>query len=188
MRTLFNPPHNLTTFREIQKAGYEGVRAALDEARTQHRQKTAEQIVGLADFFTESGEFKNMGDSDTSLEEVRKSCDHDAEKERQKLQHIKGLAKTGLDIFGRRIQGLWGEWYPFGDERTLGALAKLGLPGDAVALKELVEGEWKSLDVPEEITGQSEERQRKVFVRILERAIGSELEGNLEDMKKAALD
>lgn len=186
IRTLFNPPHDLTTLAAIRKAGYDGVRAALDEARTQHRQKTAEQLVALADFVV-GGE--SMDGKDTSLEAVREAAGHDAEKERELLQSgIKGLAKTGLDIFGRRIQGHWAEWYPFGDERSLGATGRLGLPEDAQALSKLLEGHWKSLDVPTNLLGKDDEKKRRAFVRILERAVGADLEGSLDEVKRTALE
>ncbi len=55
----------------------EGCRKALDRARTQHRQKTAEELVGLADAVVES---LGDGEDDVSLERVRKECDHDVEK------------------------------------------------------------------------------------------------------------
>ena len=48
IRTIFNEPHKLNTPRAIRAIGIDGCRAALDEARTQHRQKTAEQLVLLA--------------------------------------------------------------------------------------------------------------------------------------------
>lgn len=48
IRTIFNDPHSLTTPQAIRAKGKDGCRAALDEARTQHRQKTAEELVLLA--------------------------------------------------------------------------------------------------------------------------------------------
>lgn len=186
IRTLFNPPHNLNTLRALRKAGYGGVRAALDEARTQHRQKTAEQLVNLAELFVGS---EGVDEDDSSLEHVRKASEHDPEKERDLLQSkVKGLAKMGLDIFGRRIQGVWEEWYPFGDEKSLQATEKLGLPGDAEELQKIVEGKWADLNVPDDLSGSEDEKKRKVFVRILERAVGAELEGDLDEVKNAALE
>ena len=48
IRTIFNEPHNLNTPQAIRAQGQDGCRAALDDARTQHRQKTAEELVLLA--------------------------------------------------------------------------------------------------------------------------------------------
>ena len=53
IRTLFNDPHQLNTPKAIKSAGKDGCRVALDEARTQHRQKTADELVLLADAVTE---------------------------------------------------------------------------------------------------------------------------------------
>lgn len=77
IRTLFNDPHNLTSPKKIRDAGFESVRKALDEARTQHRQKTAEELVLLADAVVEH---LGDGEDDVSLERVRGECGHDWEK------------------------------------------------------------------------------------------------------------
>ena len=53
IRTIFNEPHNLNTPQAIRAKGRDGCRAALDEARTQHRQKTAEELVLLANVVCE---------------------------------------------------------------------------------------------------------------------------------------
>ena len=79
IRTLFNEPYQLTTPKAIRDAGFEGVRKALDEARTQHRQKTAEEIGILANAVVETfGE----GDEDVKMEKLRKECGHNFEKAR----------------------------------------------------------------------------------------------------------
>ena len=52
IRTLLNPPYAFSTPEKLKEAGFEGVRKALDEARTQHRQKTAEELVGLGEAVT----------------------------------------------------------------------------------------------------------------------------------------
>ncbi len=77
IRTLFNEPYHFTTPKRIREAGFEPVRKALDEARTQHRQKTAEELVLLADAVVEH---LGDGDEDVSLERVRRECDHDWDK------------------------------------------------------------------------------------------------------------
>lgn len=184
IRTLLNPPHNLMSPMMIRDIGAEGVRQALDKARTQHRQRTAEEIVLLADAVTNT-----LGEDhyDVSLERVREECGHDREKERAMLQrNIKGMGSTGLDIFGRRIQGSWGEWYPFADQKTLNALEAIGLPADADELKDMLDEHRKEL-VVDDVIGDGEERKRRVFVRVLERTVGAQLEGNLEEMKTEAL-
>ena len=98
-------------------------------------------------------------------------------------KNIKGLGSTGLDIFFRRVQSTWKEAYPFVDSKTSNALEKLGLPGDAKKLKELLDEKWKDLNT-EVVTGNDdEEKRRRAFVRILERAVGADLEGNTDTVK-----
>ena len=184
IRTIFNPPYELTTPKKIREAGNEGCRKALDEARTQHRQKTAEELVLLAEAVIRS---LGHGDEDVSLERVREESGHDYEKEMKMLRrNVKGLGKTGLDIFGRRIQGVWLKFYPFVDQRTLAAVEKLGLPASAEKLRNLLEEKWEELDV-EDIEAKDEaEKRRKAYVRILERAVGADLEGNIDSIKSQA--
>ncbi len=185
IRTLLNPPYNLMSPKLIKDIGVEGVHQALEQARTQHRQKTAEEIVLLADAVTNS-----LGEDhfDVSLEKLREVCGHDMEKERTLIQkQVKGIGKTGLDIFARRIQGSWGEWYPFADHRTLDALKNLGLPGDTQQLKAVLDENWDKLRT-DDVIGDGEESKRRVFVRVLERAIGAQLEGKLDEMKAKAVE
>lgn len=91
IRTVFNEPYSFTTPRKIREAGYEGVRKALDEARTQHRQKTAEELLILANAAVDT-----LGDGDeedVTLEEVREGGAHEFEKVRTspKPQRITSL-------------------------------------------------------------------------------------------------
>ncbi|KAI4257840.1 MAG: hypothetical protein LQ352_001490 [Teloschistes flavicans] len=183
IRTLFNEPHNFTTPKKIREAGFEPVRKALDEARTQHRQKTAEELVLLADAVAEH---LGDGEEDVALERVRRECGYDWPKEKEMMKtHVKGLGKTGLDIFARRIQAVWLEPYPFADQRTLSGLQKLGLPGTAEELKKLVDDHWAELDV-KSYPGDEEEKKRRAFVQVLERAVGVDLEGNADAVKAEA--
>ncbi|KAL8703430.1 MAG: hypothetical protein Q9201_003401 [Fulgogasparrea decipioides] len=183
IRTLFNEPHEYTTPKKIRDAGFEPIRKALDEARTQHRQKTAEELVILADAVVD-----HLGDSedDVSLERVRRECGYDWPEEREMLKsHVKGLGKTGLDIFARRIQAQWPELYPFADHRTLSGLQKLGLPHTAEELRKLLDEHWIDLDV-KAFRGDEDEKKRRVFVQILERAVGVDLEGNADVVRAEA--
>jgi len=181
IRTIFNPPFEFTTPKKIREAGNEGCREALDKARTQHRQKTAEELVILADAVVE---YLGTDEDDVSLDRVREESDHDTTRERAMLKkHVKGLGKTGLDIFGRRIQAVWPEFYPFIDEKTSTAVQKLGLPGSADNLRELIEQHWKELELEDIVAQDAEEKKRKAFVTILERAVGADLEHNIESIK-----
>ena len=181
IRTVFNPPYEFVTPKKIREAGAEGCRQALDKARTQHRQKTAEELVLLADAVVNN---LGSGDEDVSLERVRKDGGHDCEKTREMLRkNVKGLGKTGLDIFGRRIQGVWPSFYPFVDQRTLAAVEKLGMPGSAKELRNVLDENWEKLEVKKIEAKDEEEKKRKAFVRILERAVGADLEGNIDSLK-----
>lgn len=185
IRTIFNAPYEFTTPKKIREAGNEGCREALDKARTQHRQRTAEELVLLADAVVNS---LGYGDEDVSLERVREESEHDYEREREMLRkNVKGLGKTGLDIFARRIQGVWPKVYPFVDQRTLAAAEKLGLPGSAEELSDMLDEHWKELDVKDIEAKDEEEKKRKAFVRILERAVGADLEGNVDSVKSEAV-
>lgn len=184
IRTIFNAPYEFTTPKKIREAGNDGCREALDKARTQHRQKTAEELVLLADAVVNS---LGYGDEDVTLKRVREESEHDYEREREMLRkNVKGLGKTGLDIFGRRIQAVWPNFYPFVDQRTLAAVEKLGLPGSAEGLRDTLEENWEKLEVKDVEAKDEEERKRRVFVRILERAVGADLEGNIDSIKSEA--
>ncbi|KAL8831666.1 MAG: hypothetical protein Q9191_000744 [Dirinaria sp. TL-2023a] len=200
IRTIFNDPHNFTTPKAILKAGAEGRRQALDDAKTQHRQKTAEELGLLADLANGT---LGDGEDDVSLEKVRIDGQHDQEKvskvngdlslhltspqEREILRkNVKGLGKTGLDIFGRRIQGIWPAFYPFVDQRTAAALEKLGLPADAEDLDKLLTERWEEFEIRDIDAKDDDEKKRKAFVRVLERAIGADLEGNTDAFKTKA--
>lgn len=183
IRTILNPPYNLSKPQTLLQADEEGIRKALEQARTRHRQKTAMELKTLAEVIKNGlGE----DEEDVSLTRVRRETISNQDQEREFLRkNIKGLGKTGLDIFGRRIQSLWVEWYPFIDGRTSAALEKIGLPADAEELRDLIEKNWKELDT-KNIDGDENEKERRVFVRVLERAVGVDLEGNVDEFHRAA--
>ncbi|KAI4166207.1 MAG: hypothetical protein LQ342_000093 [Letrouitia transgressa] len=176
IRTIFNDPYSFATPRKIREAGYEGVRKALDEARTQHRQKTAEELLILANAVVDT-----LGDGDeedVTLEKVRKDSAHELEKEKEILRKsIKGLGKTGLEIFARRIQAQWPEVYPYADTRTLSALNKIGLPNKVESLAKMLDENWGQLGV-KDVEGDIDTQKRKALARVLERAVELDLEGN----------
>ncbi|KAK1051686.1 hypothetical protein LTR74_016728 [Friedmanniomyces endolithicus] len=100
--------------------------------------------------------------------------------------NVKGLGKTGLSIFFRRVQWLWDESYPFIDDRTVESLRKLGLPEDGEELRELIELHWGELDTKNLAGDDDSMRKRRALVTVLERAIGSDLEGKHEALLEAA--
>ena len=84
------------------------------------------------------------------------------------------------------MQGAWEEAYPFVDHRTADALSKLGLPSGAEELRTLLEEKWTELET-DDVTGSNDEiKKREAFVRVLERAVGADLEGNIADILKEA--
>jgi len=50
------------------------------------------------------------------------------------------------------------------------------LPGSAVELKQLIEEKWSELKLHDIKGVDEEDKRRKVFVRVLERAVGADLE------------
>lgn len=77
IRTIFNDPWKLNTPESLREAGPDGRRKALDEARTQHRQKTADELGLLAGVLVDK-----LGDDedDVAMERVRRECNYDVEK------------------------------------------------------------------------------------------------------------
>lgn len=176
IRTIFNPPYEFTTAKAIREAGAEKRHQALWDAKTQHKQKTVEEMELLAEAF--DGEGKDA----TDLEHVRKEAEYDVEKEREILKKsIKGLGQTGLDIFFRRIQWTWSKAYPFVDKRTAASLDKIGLPSEGEELEEALDEVWS--DIKKNFNGKDEgEAKRKALVLALERAIGADLESKTDDV------
>lgn len=187
MRTILNAPYNFNHPKSIIDAGKEKRQQALEDARTQHRGKTSEEL-GLAAEVIASKFTKDNDTTDASLERLREQGHHDWDNERDLLQHnIKGLGKTGLDILCRRLQGhQFTELYPFTDERSSRGLVKLGLPKDADKLLKLLEQHWSKLDTKSLVGNDEDSKKRKAFTLILERVLGAELESTLDQVMLAA--
>ncbi|KAI7087147.1 hypothetical protein KC356_g4381 [Hortaea werneckii] len=186
IRTILNPPYNFTSAKAVQDAGNEKHIQAVWDARTQHKEKTAGEIGMIADVVLEK--FTADGDKNgTQLERVRTECNKDVEKEREMLKsNIKGLGRTGLDIFFRRVQWQWEAGYPFVDGRSAQSLHKLGLPDEGEELHKLIEQHWEKLET-EQLAGEDEKaKKRRALVIVLERATGADLEGKSEAVVEAA--
>ena len=178
IRTIFNDPYNFTTPKALQEAGFDRRLQALWDARTQHKDKTATQLGQVADTVAEK--FSKGNAKDTSLEGVREAAQKDMDEESDFLtSNIKGIGKTGMSIFFRRIQWLWAECYPYIDERTEQALIELGLPPEPEEVKKLVEENWNSISKGIAEGRDLETRKRRAFVIALERATGAGLESNV---------
>ncbi|KAI7186383.1 hypothetical protein KC363_g6611 [Hortaea werneckii] len=186
IRTILNPPYNFTSAKAVQDAGNEKHIQAVWDARTQHKEKTAGEIGMIADVVLEK--FTADGDKNgTQLERVRTECNKDVEKEREMLKsNIKGLGRTGLDIFFRRVQWQWEAGYPFVDGRSAQSLHKLGLPDEGEELHKLIEQHWEKLET-KQLAGEDEKaKKRRALVIVLERATGADLEGKSEAVLEAA--
>ncbi|KAK0860673.1 hypothetical protein LTR87_017237 [Friedmanniomyces endolithicus] len=179
IRTVLNEPYNFSSAKATRDAGSEKRHQALWDARTQHKDKTAEQIGSLAEVVMER--FTSGDDEEGSrMQRVREECEGDVAKEREYMQKsIKGLGKTGLSIFFRRVQWLW-------NASTVESLRKLGLPEDGEELRELIEMNWGELETKDLAGDDEPQRKRRAFVTVLERAIGSDLEGKHEALLEAA--
>ncbi|CAD0087754.1 unnamed protein product [Aureobasidium vineae] len=184
IRTILNAPYSFTTPSAIISAGKEKRHQALDDAKTQHKDKTAEQIGLVADVV--SHKF-SKNDSDTSLDKLREQASKGWDMERDLLQeNIKGVGKTGLDIFFRRVQWLWPEAYPFVDERSSRGIEKLGLPKHPDELAKVLDRYWAKLDTSNLAKGDRDMQKRRAFVVICERATSADLEGKSDAILEAA--
>ncbi|KAI5236710.1 hypothetical protein E4T42_09379 [Aureobasidium subglaciale] len=184
IRTILNDPYSFTTPAAIISAGKEKRHKALEDAKTQHKDKTAEQIGLVADVVAHKF---CKDDKDTSLEKLREQASKGWDMERDLLQeNIKGVGKTGLDIFFRRVQWLWPEAFPFVDERSSRGIEKLGLPRHPDELAKVLDRYWAKLDTSHLVDGDKETKKRRAFVVICERATAADLEGKSDAILESA--
>jgi hypothetical protein len=204
IRTLMNPPWSYTSPKallnpsnrpektpkdgEAAKLAADGgggeparvVYMALEQARTQHKAKTASQLIGLAE--TCISEFCES-DGDVGLLKLRKQVEDagdDAGKVLEDLikKNVKGLGQTGAEIFRRRLQGCagWKAVGPFVDARTENVLERMGLSHDADELfKQVEETDVKSGD-----------SKWQTFVIVMERAVEADLQGVVDQVMERA--
>jgi len=225
IRTLLNPPWNYTTPAAVLRPKYtpdisdlrdgeaarlaadggggdaaQTVYKALEEARTQHKAKTASQLVGLAEVC--AAEFCE-GDEDAALSKLRQMV-QDAGGEAGNVfedavkSKVKGVGKTGVEIARRRLQGVerWEGLGPFVDARTKGVLERMGVSGDAEQVWELVVGCVDGGDVDGvevagdggegKLKGGSDRAKWKAFVTVLERAVEADLAGKVDEVLEQA--
>ncbi|KAI5194786.1 hypothetical protein E4T39_08518 [Aureobasidium subglaciale] len=184
IRTILNDPYSFTTPAAIISAGKEKRHQALEEAKTQHKDKTAEQIGLVADVVAHKF---CKDDKDTSLDKLREQASKGWDMERDLLQeNIKGVGKTGLDIFFRRVQWLWPEAFPFVDERSSRGIEKLGLPKHPDELAKVLDRYWAKLNTSHLVGGDKETKKRRAFVVICERATAADLEGKSDAILESA--
>lgn len=73
------------------------------------------------------------------LRRLRRTAEHEPDRERALLKEFKGIGDVGADIFFREVQVAWDEHYPFADRRALTSSARLGLADNAEGLAQLVD-------------------------------------------------
>lgn len=172
IRTVLNAPYKFSSSVAIKIAGPEKVKQALRDIRSQHRGKVAEEIDVIAEAISNNNWHNDLG-------KLRKLSKSSVEAEREVVRRsIKGLGKTGLDIFYRRLQWQWEEAFPFVDGRTQTCLEKFGLPKRPETLARMIEVRWADLGIEDQERYSSEEKRRRAFVLVLERALGAEVQKN----------
>ena len=186
-RTLLNAPYSFNDPVAIVKAGHDRVYASLEDAKTQHRQKTAVYLFDMAQAFEDGDaldflkEMVNEKGPQGVIDQIGKT--------------VTGIGKTGAEIFCRRIQAVegWGDAvWPFADGRALEALKQLDVEvKDASELQEMVEtivdfDKVGDMGLNKAPNMDMEQQVQVEFVVLLERAVGATLEGKVEQVKKMA--
>ena len=186
IRTILNAPYNFNGAKALKDAGDEKRLKSVYDARTQHKDKTAAQMGTMADAVLDN--FTASDDKDgTQMGKLLADSGDDMDKASSALkEHIKGLGMTGLEIFFRRVQWLWTSAYPNIDGRTADSLRVLGLPQDGQELVDLIKKHWKDVKSSDLAGKDEEEKRRRAFVLILERATGAQLEHKIDAVLGAA--
>lgn len=202
--TLLNKPYYFRTVQDLLEADNEGRRAALWEARTQHKEKTAEQLGNLAQGLVSlCGE--KQADSltsvlDQALENTSDKSDSFAVAEQIKTsltKEINGLGPGGVDIFLRRIQAQWHQVFPFADKRTLETAVQFKLidskdldQGVQNATKKLAAKIAEHVGFPLDKANKSDDEEAECgrwwLVRTLDVLIGLDVEKKVPEALKLA--
>lgn len=180
-RTLLNEPYAFCTPEKLHAAGQDGILQALEEARTQHRQKTAEYLALMGERYVgcsgdgegkAKSESKSTSDSDAWCRRRGGIPDSSAMRELQRRSNeggdpratieyikktVKGMGETGAQIFCRRVQACegWGAaLWPYADARSIDALREIGIEvAGAEGLLEMMDGKDGGLGLHEEEKG-----------------------------------
>lgn len=128
--------------RELFAAGYttpSAMRAASWQDRVdalgrghyrRYDERTATMLEEQADYLLR----RWKGD----LRRLREDASDDPAQIRKLLTEFKGIGPTGADIFLREVQAVWPSVGPYVDNRVRDAAKRLGLPGSADELADLV--------------------------------------------------
>jgi hypothetical protein len=133
--------------RALNEAGY----ARVDE-------RTATMLGDVVDVL--------LRDYGGDLRRLRREADGDPRTVLRLLKRFKGIGDVGASIFCREAQIAWDELYPFADGKALAAARRLGLPGTAEGLAELVD--------------------RDAFPRLVAALVSADLAHDLDALKQAA--
>ena len=202
IRTLLNPPYSFTTPEAVVKAGEKKVWEGLEDAKTQHRQKTAAYVHGMADEFVDDNK-GGKGKREMMFELSEKANDEGSGGVVEFIKaNIKGMGPTGAEVFCRRVQCVdgWGEAvWPYVDGKARDALSEVGIKvKDADELQSMVESQvdWRKVGdmglneralAKGELSGEEMDVQvQSEFVVLVERALGCVLQGKVAEMRKAA--
>jgi hypothetical protein len=179
IRTILNAPYGFRNPVAIKTAGHKKVLEALNVARTP---QTAEEI----DFLAETISSNNWHND---LSKLRIYARNGIESEREILRrNIKGLGRIGMETFYRRVQWQWHMAYASVDNRSQNVLEKLGLPRRAEGIVKMIEVRWGELKFEDASRDYGlEEKRRRAFVILLERAIGVDMEGRIEEIVEGAV-
>ncbi|GAC98617.1 hypothetical protein PHSY_006211 [Pseudozyma hubeiensis SY62] len=208
IETLLNKPYLFRTAQDLIDAGNEGRRAALWEARTQHKEKTAVQLGSLAEGITSlCQDAKDKDAARDNLEPILEKALSQASDKNDSFEvaeqvkavltkEVNGLGPGGVDIFLRRVQSQWPQVFPFADERSLNAAVKFDLISQAdldkgveQATKKLADKVADHVGFPvEDAKGEDEEAEcgRWWFVRTLDVLIGLDIEKKIDEAAKQA--
>ena len=202
IRTLLNPPYSFNTAVAAAEAGEKRIWEGLEDARTQHRQKTAAYISGMADEFVDDNE-GGKAKREMMFELSEKANDEGSGGVISFIKaNINGMGQTGAEVFCRRVQCVdgWGDAiWPFVDGKARDALVEVGLKvKDAEELQNMIESEadWSKIGdmglnerglSKGELSGEEMDVQvQSEFVVLVERALGCVLQKNVAELKKAA--
>ncbi|CAO1629842.1 unnamed protein product [Parajaminaea phylloscopi] len=203
--TLFSAPYSYTTPKKLEAVGSEGRRAALWDSRTQHKEKTAEQLGSVVEGARGLCESKEHDVEALGgvLRAAQKAADEagkgkDGELAGRKAaadavtstlsQGIKGIGPGACDIFLRRIQHHWPVVYPFIDARTLEYAVELGLvqEGNDDQLPARAQELATALEEATKADKKSKDHQRRDYTRLLDVLVGLGLEKQLEQAKTSS--
>ncbi|MGZ4509567.1 MAG: hypothetical protein ACXVX0_20175 [Blastococcus sp.] len=121
----------LTTPRAMRDSTRPARVAALGRAGyRRYDERTATQLGVAAQLMLDrySGDLRRLADA----------SGHDVGAAARLLQEVDGIGPIGASVFLREVQAVWPWVRPYLDERTRTGARRIGLPGDAAALADLV--------------------------------------------------